>query len=517
MGRWTSLLKRRFLLPRFVACGLAAGALHLAGPAHANGRYPQAMQLIQDPLDGNRLWLRATYGLITSVDRGRTWHWICEKAMSGNPNEVFDPMFGIHADGTVVVGQDKGLLRSKDRGCVWAQVIPELEKSFIQDVAVDPSDRRSGLAISSHNPGPTFSIELWETKNNGASYARISTILDNKYARTVDAAPSDPNRVYISVLAYEPIDGTGTAMPMLLRSDDRGKNWTESALPGPSYAEPYIAVVHPTNPDVLYVRTHESTRLSQTTVSIKSRLLYSDDGAATWREILSGDAPMLGFALSPDGSEVLVGFGDEGLPGKALIAPENAFGMWRAMTSSFEFTKISDRKVGCLSWLANDIYVCTPLEETGFDLGILNHTCPATIRPLFSKRRISGPLPCAAGTTTASLCTDSALHVLCDEKLYCSVPGPALDAGAVGCWDGGSYEGGSNDVWVDFDSALGGSGGADASGSSGGARSTADEGDGCSCRHAGHGTTSGAAKLLAAVVAFVWHRRRRGVSLSAPR
>jgi hypothetical protein len=70
------LAERRSLLPRLVASGLAASSLHHAGPTQANGRYPQAMQVIQDPLDGNRLWLRATYGLITSVDKGRTWHWI---------------------------------------------------------------------------------------------------------------------------------------------------------------------------------------------------------------------------------------------------------------------------------------------------------------------------------------------------------------------------------------------------------------------------------------------------------
>ena len=39
-------------------------------------------------------------------------------------------------------------------------------------------------------------------------------------------------------------------------------------------------------------------------------LLYSGDGGATWTEVFRSRAKLFGFALSPDGSEVLIGYGD---------------------------------------------------------------------------------------------------------------------------------------------------------------------------------------------------------------
>lgn len=487
---------------------LAAVALH-AAPARANGRYPTAMQLVQDPTDANRLWLRSTYGMVTTSDRGATWSLVCEAALGMDPNGVFDPMFGVHADGSVVIGLQQGLKRTTDHGCDWEHVVPELADSFVQDIAVDASDRRKGLAISSYYSGTTYVTELWETQNNGASYTRAAHIEDDHYARTIDAAPSDPNRVYLSVLFLDPSDFDVPGVPALLVSSDRGKNWTRRDLPVPPSSDPYIAAVHPTNPDALYVRTYQDFRLEAGNgVTVKSRLLYSEDGGASWREVLSGEAPMLGFALSPDGSEVLVGFGDEGDSRRSLVAPPSAFGIWRSATSDFQFQRVYDQKVSCLYWSGNDVYVCSRLEESGFDLGVFsNDTCPASIRPLFNKKRMTGMLSCPTGTMTNTACTQSVWNDLCDLKLRCSDPWPAADGGPS-CWEGGVYEGGTNDAAPTFEAGT-----ADASVSpDGGAprREPEDDADGCSCRHARRAGVPSPA-LLAAAVALglgIWRRRR---------
>ncbi len=497
---------------RWVAAAslMVAAALHTA-PARANGRYPQAMQLAQDPSDPKRLWLRSTYGLVTSADQGVTWGLICEQALGMDPNGVFDPMFGVHADGAVAIGLQKGVKRSSDRGCRWQHVVPELEDSFVQDITVDVNDRRRGLALSSYNDGTSYVLELWDTENNAASYTRVMRMEAHRYGRTVDAAPSNPNRVYLSVMNYDLADSTKPGAPGILISNDRGKNWTPVDLPVPAGSDPYIAAVHPTNADAVYVRTYQQFRTDAGSgIRVKSRLLYSENGGANWREILTGDAPMLGFALSPDATEVLVGFGDEGDPGTSLVAPPSAFGIARASTSDHDFQRIYDQKVTCLYWTANDIYVCSRLEESGFDLGLFNNTCPATIRPLFSKKRMSGVLSCAAGTNTAQACTQAVYDDLCKLKLYCSVPSPAPDAGSPSCWEGGVYEGGTNDASPSFDSGRGGAGGdASVSPDGGPPRSTTDsDSDGCSCKLARRGTPPAPALLAAAAVVALGLRRR---------
>ena len=58
------------------ALHLTAGALAivaLAPAAAAHGAYPAVRQIVADPTDDSRLFARATYGLLTSTDRGKSW------------------------------------------------------------------------------------------------------------------------------------------------------------------------------------------------------------------------------------------------------------------------------------------------------------------------------------------------------------------------------------------------------------------------------------------------------------
>ncbi|HMJ11293.1 MAG TPA: hypothetical protein VK524_07780 [Polyangiaceae bacterium] len=519
----------RRIVRALCALGMGCALLQRADVARANGRYPQAMQLAEDPSNAQRLWLRTTYGLIVSPDRGASWSWICEDALGFDPNGIFDPMFGVHADGTVVLGLQAGLGRSTNGGCDWQSAVPALNDTFVHDVAVDPNDRRKSLALSSQFDSSTlpnkYVTELWETTNNGANYTRISRIESDHYTRTVDAAPSNPNRVYLSGSVINLEDFNAPLVGIVLRSDNRGQSWTRLSLPVAPGAEPYIAAVHPTNPDIVYVRTYAETPLEGGVgISAESVLLYTDNGGTSWRILLTRDAPMLGFALSPDGTQVLAGFGDEGAPGKTLVAPASAFGIWRSPAPNFDFQRVYDQKVSCLAWTPRDIFVCSRVEETGFDLGVFTNSCPP-VRPLFSKKRMNGPLACASGSTTASRCTQSKFQNMCDTKLFCSSPNPGIDAGV--CPEGGIFQdAGSGDASVTLDAGTGspdasvspdagaprdggtgGSGGRNGSGGSTSAVSASDS-DTCTCMHAGRsGGTSPA--LLGGLVALGFGLLRR--------
>ena len=61
--------------------GLCLLVLVLAsGYANANGRFPRAQRLLEDPRDPGRLVLGATYGLLVTADRGASWRYVCEAA-----------------------------------------------------------------------------------------------------------------------------------------------------------------------------------------------------------------------------------------------------------------------------------------------------------------------------------------------------------------------------------------------------------------------------------------------------
>src|SRR5688572_14774758 len=93
----------------------ASIAMVYAAPAVANGRYPTAQQLVEQPDDPNRLWLRSTYGMLTSADRGETWKWVCELAVGYSGDT--DPAIAVTAGGNVLVALYDGVKMTTDNGC----------------------------------------------------------------------------------------------------------------------------------------------------------------------------------------------------------------------------------------------------------------------------------------------------------------------------------------------------------------------------------------------------------------
>ena len=106
-----------------------------------------------------------------------------------------------------------------------------------------------------------------------------------------------------------------------MRSDDRAATW--SVLPVPDtglFAIPYLSAVAPADPSTVYVRVHGQGQ---------DRLLVSSNGGRGWQRVLEGRAVMAGFALSPDGTELAIGFG---LPPRPRNVDCDQLGIWKAPT-----------------------------------------------------------------------------------------------------------------------------------------------------------------------------------------
>src|SRR6185295_2051513 len=105
---------------------------------------------------------------------------------------------------------------------------------------------------------------------------------------------------------------------LFLTSIDEGMTWTSYPIPGTfTFANPFIAAIHPTDGNKIFVRT-DSWKDRDNIETADDKLLYSADGGKTWKELLhpggpddaSPGAKLLGFALSPDGATALAGYGD---------------------------------------------------------------------------------------------------------------------------------------------------------------------------------------------------------------
>lgn len=324
---------------RTAALAVLAMSLLATGPAAANGRYPLADQIVIDPREPAHLVARATFGLLDSDDGGHTWRWICESAFGSFGFE--DPPFAVTASGSTVVAASKGLSISPDRGCSWTR--PGIVGTrFGVDVTIRTARPHEALAILSTYTDGAYSVTLVETLDDGTTWNEVGPPFGADFlATTLEVAPTDPDRVYVA----------GKIIPhgqaALQRSDDGGHTWVRFPLDMAGSFSIYIGAVDPRNRDVVYLRT---------TADDLGRVLVSNDGGATWKEIWQAPGDVSGFALSADGTTLAVG-------GPAL-------GVSVASTTEYAFRRTSVIAAYCLAWSGPRLLACAKEAIDRFTIGV---------------------------------------------------------------------------------------------------------------------------------------------------
>jgi hypothetical protein len=200
--------------------------------------------------------------------------------------------------------------------------------------------------------------------------------------------------------------------------------------------------VHPTNPDVIYLRVDGWQSTSGGRSLANDALLFSDDGGQSFREVHRGAAKLFGFTLSPDGSEVLVGYGDP-VEASRTVDPV-ALGIFRAAAADHLFSPIYDGAVSCLTWSPAGLYACTSQSERGYSLGFAENpnfdlSNPDPFTPLLDLRSVTGPLDCPS-CTSGAVCR-AAWPDSCAVFGNCDAGTTAGSAGGA-CIDGGSERAG---------------------------------------------------------------------------
>ncbi len=343
------------------------------GSARANGRFPSAGHVEVDPSDPAHVVLRATYGLVVSRDGGERWAWVCEEAMSFAG--IWDPPIGITTGGALLVGLPDGLSVSTPDGCSFSRA-GTLEGKLVVDLAVDKKNPGRAVVLTSSPLGGGFDTRLFFTEDGGASFADVGAVFpDNLRGLTVDLAPSDPSIVYVSGVL-----SSAMSMGVVLRSTNGGKTHVISPIPGSDETHgPFIGAVDPSDAGKLYVRLEGAP----------GRLLYSGDGADTWEDLFVGEGALLGFALAPDGSTLVVGGEKDGI--------------WRAPTASWAFEQVSRLHARCLRWAEAGVYACTEEALDGFSVG-LSVTGGSTFGVASRLADLCGPPTCPAGSETRVQC-----------------------------------------------------------------------------------------------------------------
>jgi photosystem II stability/assembly factor-like uncharacterized protein len=393
----------------------------IASTAHANGRLPGATELAINRSDRDHLIARATFGMVQSFDGGGSWQWICERAV--NVSGEADPPVAVTEDGTIVLlPPARGTLISRDRGCTWEPAPAPFVESRAIDLTVDPNEPARVLVVLSSvdtidDQGVVaYENVLLETRDNARTWSEVSRLPSSFFIETLEIAASDPDRIYVG--------GTSSTAPSLgivQRSEDGGETWTETSveLP-PGSGSMFISAIDPSDPDRLWVRL--PARGDRFGI-LPAALIMSGDKGESWEMIAAtANQAMLGFALSPDGTQLAYGG-----PGDGLFIG--------ASDGSDGFEKLSELRVRCLRWNSDGLYACGT-ESLGdpFSVGVSTDD-GATFEPIYMIEDTC-PQECPESTDFEMTCKDdwSALApVLEFSGESCSVPWarpPEPDAGA---------------------------------------------------------------------------------------
>jgi photosystem II stability/assembly factor-like uncharacterized protein len=387
----------------------ATAAAFLPRTALANGRFPASNAVLFSPADDATVLVRVTFGLLVTRDRGRSWRWICERAIGFNGPE--DPTYVVTKSGAIVAALFDGLRVSRDGGCSWQPVKTDAK------VFVDLTSRADGAVVAlasgydrHADGGSLYATQLYVSTDDATTFAPIGPRLDpTLLGETVDVAPSDPSRIYVSAVRV----AGGAREGALLVSADGGARWTERAIPlGPSELAPFIAAVDPERAERIYLRTSAAPDSA-------TRLLVTDDAGKTYRRLLQARGPLLGFALSPDGATLHAGGPDDG-----LLTGEASAGA---------LVPTSNVKVQCLARSGDELWACSS-EASGFVAGT-SRNGGAAFQAQLHLRDIGGPMQCAEGTAVAKECGADFARLASELGLRAPTgvrtePNAAADAGA---------------------------------------------------------------------------------------
>jgi hypothetical protein len=402
-------------------------------PARGNGRFPASSSLDFQPGRPDHIAVGVTFGLLVSRDGGATWRWDCEAAIGFEG--TYDPIYLWSPSGALFASTFNGLKVARDP-CGWQAVPGPVGAADVTALAIG-GDGAIWAAVSDLASGTA----LYRSDDDGRRFT--ASALPGQVGdvwHSIAVAPDDPRRIYVTGRRMM----AGAPTRVLYRSTDGGASWVEmptDALVGAAASELFLAAIDPRAPDHVYALVTDvgpglRTALYRTT----------DAGAAlpagpTWTRVLEVPTRITGVVVRTTG-EVLA------------ITP--AMGLYRSADGGASFALVPGVTLDgrCLRERADGtLWMCTnnlPPDRATLHVA----TEPTTWSPRLAFAGLTGPTRCPGGTVQRDTCEATLwcglrdnLAIVADDTGCVPPPDAGPDApgatgGAGGCCGVGDRPGG---------------------------------------------------------------------------
>jgi len=454
-------------------------ALATLSPAlvHAHGGRPQTYDVVFDPSDPDTLVVPATFGTLVSRDGGASWESLCIHAMP-DPRPGTLRSFVVTGAGSILAGQEFGLVRGPEHGCGWGYVSAWPRDAFVADVIAISADEALVLRSDASVENQVFRASADGT----VLEALAGTFPTDFLPERVRVAPSDPQRVWVSGTARRA--GAIELEGRVYLSDDGGISYAPHAVPlGPEDRRLRVLTIDTEDPDraLGVIQAMNEDRVVE--LRLRAGGLEVNDVVSLDAAAMAVDRPFA-LALALDGTAWL-GNNVEGL-----------FTLSRGGTLT-----LVDKLLGvaCAVVHGPDLWLCTDgfpdAAGDGFALARQPLDAPYAPVPVLRFEDVRGPVTC--GDASDAVCEERWPELLVDLGRWREVDG------GVGP-DSGPIDAGRDprDAGLDAASGMPADVGVDA-----GAPVTAG---GCACGAGGGGSRGWIAWMAAIVAGFAGRRRPTG-------
>jgi hypothetical protein len=284
-----------------------------AGPAQADGGFPDPRQVLL-PLDApERIIVATNFGLLFSEDDGSSWSFSCEQRLNAYAGPYVlgaPPQQRLFA-----IASGAGLIRSDDDSCTWTAATGSLSDVLPYAVAVDPTDARRVYVIGASRE--TLNDEsIYISEDGGVTFAdAVFTAPARSALLNIVVAPSQPSTIFASMFS------TPQNHPNLLRSRDAGAHWEVVANLADAFGEvPFeVLAIDPSDENRLFVKILGASA---------ETLAVSDDGGLSFVSSVSIPGKLNAFLELSSGT-ILVGgtTGTEGI-GYRSVDDARTFERW---------------------------------------------------------------------------------------------------------------------------------------------------------------------------------------------